>query len=247
MADYSEVALVRSMRFLSDSQAAIAHNLANANTQGFKAQAPIAKVTSNSFRSLLAENMPTVAYREYTVWTQGAARPTGEQMHVAINGDYFFRVKGDDSQTFYTRRGELQIDDQGRLVTPSGLRYLDETGNEIVLMGEEGMPKGNLKVSPDGRITEENGDRTWGPIVVVDIPDKNALVPVGGGVYRDSANQVASLRPGSLSQGYLEQSNVETVDELMRMISVQRSFQATQKALTSVGRIKESFVSMMMR
>ncbi len=247
MTDYSEIALVRSMRFLSDSQAAIAHNLANANTQGFKAKIPIAQVSTTSFRSTLAANMPTVGYSEFTVWTQGSTRPTGEKMHVALNGDYFFRVKGDDDQTYYTRRGDLQIDNRGRLVTANGLPYLDKNGNEIVFPSGEDAPKGNLKISPDGEITEEGGDGRYGTIVVVSIPDKNALTPIGAGIYRDPANQAASVRPGALRQGYLEQSNVQTVDELMRMISVQRSFQATQKALTSVGRIKQSFVSMMMR
>ncbi len=109
------------------------------------------------------------------------------------------------------------------------------------------MPKGDLKISPDGEITEDGGDGVYGKIAVVGIANKNALTPIGSGIYRDPTNQVASLRPGALRQGYLEQSNVQTVDELMRMISVQRSFQATQKALTSVGRIKQSFVSMMMR
>ena len=84
-------------------------------------------------------------------------------------------------------------------------------------------------------------------LVVVGIPNKDALTPVGAGIYRDPENQVVSLRPGAVRQGYLEQSNVQTVDELIRMINVQRSFQATQKALTSMGRIKQSYVSIMMR
>ncbi len=247
MADYGEIALIRSMKFLADSQAAITHNLANANTQGFKAKASVAQISSNSFLSVLAENMPTISYREYTVWKQGMTRPTGEQMHVAINGEYFFRVKGDDDQIYYTRRGDLQIDVRGRLVTGGGMRYLDESGKEITLSDEEGMPKGNLQISPDGRISEDGGERTWGPLVVVGIPNKDALTPVGAGIYRDSENQVVSLRPGAVLQGYLEQSNVQTVDELIRMINVQRTFQATQKALTSMGRIKQSYVSVMMR
>ncbi len=247
MADYSEIALIRSMKFLSDSQAAITHNLANTNTQGFKAKSPVAQISSNSFRSMLDQNMPTVSYREYTIWKQGMTRPTGEQLHVAINGEYFFRVKGGDDQVYYTRRGDLQIDARGRLVTSDGMRYLDESGKEIVLNDGEGMPRGNLKISPDGQISEDGGERTWGPLVVVEIPNKDVLTPVGAGIYRDLENQVVSLRPGAVRQGYLEQSNVQTVDELIRMINVQRTFQATQKALTSMGRIKQSYVSVMMR
>ena len=70
---------------------------------------------------------------------------------------------------------------------------------------------------------------------------------VGGGIYRDTMNQVVTPGPGTLRQGYLEQSNVQTVDELISMINVQRTFQATQRALTTVGRIKQSFVSIMLR
>ena len=60
-------------------------------------------------------------------------------------------------------------------------------------------------------------------------------------------NQVVTPGRGTVRQGYLEQSNVQTVDELISMINVQRTFQATQRALTTVGRIKQSFVSVMMR
>lgn len=247
MSEYSEIALVRSMMFLSESQAAIAHNLANANTQGFKAKAPVAQVSPSSFWNELSSFMPTVDYSEYTNWNTGSARPTGEQMHVSLNGDAFFRVQDDRGQTYYTRRGDLQIDDRGRLITGDGLRYLDASGVEIVLGDAGEMPKGNLKISPAGEISEEGGERIWGPIAAVGIPDKNALTPVGDGIYRDTANQIATPRSGMIRQGYLEQSNVQTVDELVRMINVQRSFEATQKAMTSVGRIKQSFVNVMMR
>ena len=247
MTDYSEIALVRSMSFLSDFQAAIAHNLANANTQGFKAKAPVAGLATDQFGQVLDATMPTVAYREYTNWRQGTARPTEENMHVVIDGESFFRVMDGDKQTYYTRRGDLQIDSSGRLVTTGGLRYLDKFGHEIIISDDDGPPRGGLKISPEGEISEESGERTWGPLGVFEIPNKEALMTVGAGIYRDTMNQVVTPGPGTLRQGYLEQSNVQTVDELISMINVQRTFQATQKALTTVGRIKQSFVSIMLR
>ena len=247
MTNYSEIALVRSMSFLSDFQAAIAHNLANANTQGFKAKAPVAEIATDQFGQVLAATMPTVAYREYTNWGKGTARPTDEKMHVVIEGESFFRVMNDDNQTYYTRRGDLQIDSNGRLVTAGGLRYLDKFDHEIIISDDDGPPRGNLKISPGGDISEEAGERTWGPLGVFDISNKEALMSLGGGIYRDTMNQVVNPGPGTLRQGYLEQSNVQTVDELISMINVQRTFQATQRALTTVGRIKQTFVSVMMR
>ena len=118
-------------------------------------------------------------------------------------------------QIFYTRRGDLRVDDRGRLVTADGLAYLDRNGAQIVVGDADEMPTGNLKISADGEITEDGGDgRRWGPMDVVGIPNRNALVPIGEGVYRDTLNQITTPQSGSVRQGYLEQSNVQTVDEL---------------------------------
>jgi flagellar basal body rod protein FlgG len=247
MTNYSEIALVRSMSFLADSQAAIAHNLANANTQGFKSKTSIARLADDQFGQVLAAAMPTLAYQERTNWNPGTVRPTEEKMHVVIDGEYFFRVTDDSNQTFYTRRGDLQIDKEGRLVTAGGLRYLDSSGHEIIISDDDGPPRGNLIIARNGELAEDGGDRTWGPLGVVKVPNRDALTTVGNGIYRDTMNQVVTPGPSSIRQGYLEQSNVQTVDELINMINVQRTFQAAQKALTTVGRIKQSFVSVMMR
>ena len=77
--------------------------------------------------------------------------------------------------------------------------------------------------------------------------DPNALVPVGSGNFQDPGKQKLEVVSDGVRQGYQEGSNVDSLQELVQMIVVQRSFTATQKALGSVGRMQESLVQNLSR
>jgi hypothetical protein len=72
-------------------------------------------------------------------------------------------------------------------------------------------------------------------------------IPVGKGLYTDPLNQSATQAGDSVQQGYLEGSNVDSLQELVQMITVERSFTATQKALTGLGRLQENLISNILR
>jgi flagellar basal body rod protein FlgG len=252
MASYAETALVRGLAFLSEAQASIAHNLANLDSAGFKRQSAVAKTETSRFQSVLEGELPTVGYSQTIDWTPGSLKTTAESTHVGIEGErsknLFFRVRGKDNETYYTRNGQLQLDDQGRLVTSDGSRYLDASGNEISLGFDTALLSGIL-IESTGLIRERNGaGRQLGQIGVFKVDDTKSLSSVGSGLFRDTAKQpVTAAQTGSVRQGNLEQSNVQSLDEMVRMMIVERSFQATGRVLGAVQRVQESYSSVMSR
>lgn len=252
MASYAETALVRGLSFLSEAQAAIAHNLANVDSSGFKRRSAIAKSETARFQSLLEREMPTVDFSQVVDFSPGTLRTTGEATHIGIEGErnknLFFRVRLADGSTGYTRSGQLQLDDAGRLVTSDGSRYLDASGSEISL-GADATTLAGVVIESNGQIRDrKDTTKQWGPIGVFQVGDVTNLRPLGGGVFKDEGNQAPTAIPtNSVRQGYLEQSNVQSLDELVRVMLVERTFQATSKMLGSVQRLQEAFSGAMAR
>src|SRR5258708_16823438 len=89
MSTYGEVALVHSMSYLADAQAAIAHNLANVDTSNFKRRTSVAERSPDKFADLLQSKLPMVQYHEYTVFEPGVTRQTASRINVAIHGPSF--------------------------------------------------------------------------------------------------------------------------------------------------------------
>jgi flagellar basal-body rod protein FlgF len=246
MTGYSEISLVRGMRYLADVQAAISHNLANVDTKNFKRRAPHAVESGQRFETELQQAMPTLLYREDVDWRPGTARETGNRFNVAIDGPGFFRVQGNDGRTYYTRDGEMRLDEQSRLCTREGRRYLDANQAPITMIDSDGNTPGDVAISPAGMISDPLGGQSWGPIGLFKVSDQQALQALGNGLYADGKKQNPEPAPSSsLQQGSLEGSNIDSLQELVQMILVQRTFGATQKALTSVGGMQDNVIENM--
>jgi len=246
MASYGEQVLVRGLGFLAEKQAAIANNLANLDTTSFKRRVSIAQEAPSSFQSMLAEQLPTITYAEQSDLSRGTTRDTGNRLDVAIDGPYWLRVQNAQGGQFYTRNGELQIDGQGKLTTRDGLTVLDQTGQSIDIGSGEQVP-GELDISPNGTVNDPVTGRDFGRIAVVSLPRPDALTPVGKGLYIDPTNQPTTQAGDGLLQSTLEGSNVDSLQELVQMIAVERSFSATQKALSGVGRLQENMIANILR
>ena len=242
MAGYAEMSLVRGMHFLAESQSAIANNLANVDTANYKRRAPVAVETQTQFDRVLGAQMPTVRYGERSDFTQGTMRETGNPMEIALPQGTWLRVQDPNGRTFLTRDGSLQIDPQGMLVTREGMRYLDQQGLPIQVGAGDSAPS-SISVSPNGQVSDPTSGQAWGPLGVFRVRDMQALRPAGAGKFEDLANQQLELAGDGVQQGYQEGSNVDSLQELVQMIVVQRSFSATQKALTSVGRMQDQLVA----
>lgn len=241
MSSYAETSLVRGLSWLAEAQAAIAHNLANVDTANFKRRTSVAHAANEDFATVLAARLPTVSYGERTDFRPGNSRETGNRLDVALDGSALFKVRGPDGRQFYTRNGQMQIDVDGYLVTRDGLRYLDQGGAPIQL-GNGGQPPADIAFTPNGTIHDPLTGQRWGPLAVVELPRVDALQPAGRGLFVDPLNQRATFAAAALQQGYLEGSNVDSLQEMVQMIAVERSFSATQRALTGVGRMQSSLI-----
>lgn len=177
---------------------------------------------------------------------RGTIRETGNLNDIALNGPQWLRVQDQKGQRYYTRNGQLQLGRDGRLTTRDGLYVLDSTNQPIVIGAGEEMPA-ELRIAPNGQISNPVTGQTWGPIQLALVPDQQALVPVGKSLYVDPKNQKTKQAGDGVQQGYLEGSNVDSLQELVQMITVERSFSATQKALSGIGRLQENLITNILR
>lgn len=246
MQSYGEMALVRGLSFLAEKQAATAHNLANVDTTSFKRRSAVASENGESFYSMLERQLPTVSYREQTDLQRGILRETGNRLDVAIDGPYWLRVQDSKGGQYYTRNGQLQLSNDGRLVTRDGHSLLDQAG-QVVNVGAGDEAPSELSISPNGTIQNPITGQTWGPLAVVSLPKPEALVPIGQSLYVDPEGQRGTQAGDGVQQGFLEGSNVDSLQELVQMIAVERSFTATQKALTGMSRLQENLITNVLR
>lgn len=243
MAGYSEIGLARSLQYLADAQAAISNNIANATTQSYKRKISVATMQQNEFDTLLGRSLPTIQYDEATDFSVGSQRQ-GDKMSVTLGDSQFFRVQNSNGE-FYTRRGELVVDGQGMLVTPNGDRYLTVGGAPIQVGNAS-----EIKIERDGTVFGkiEDQDIQIGRIGVFRYPAGAEFGSIGGSLYHDYERRDPVPEPApDVRQGYVEESNVDVLKELVAMIGVQRSFGGSTRAMSILDEIQGSYVSAMNR
>jgi len=163
-------------------------------------------------------------------------------MDLAIIGSGFFQVEAPSGEIFYTESGQLQLNAEGMLVNTQGLP----------LMPAIEVPQGSSRftVGSDGIVTALlPGDAApveLGQITLVSFVNPAGLEALGGNLYRET---VASGEPvegipgedglGQIKQGVLEGSNVQVVEAMVSMISIQRSYEANAKVLDAASSMKQ--------
>ena len=218
------------------------NNLANASTVGFKKEGS----TSQSFNSILAyklkdssvglgrrENIgaktPGVKIGEnYTDYTQGSFRVTGNTFDLALTDSGFFAVeftnKAGETSTKYTRAGNFTLNKDGYLVTSDGDYVLDTANRRIKL-----DPLKESAVLTDGTITQDGTHVA--KIQIADFENYDYLTRYGETYFEpvEGAKSVASR--AEIQSGYLEMANVQVVSEMVNMISITRQYESNQKIL----------------
>lgn len=210
----------------------ISNNLANASTTGFKSDGTIqgtfkkqlADVMVSGSKIDIANYTPDVV-NSYTNFTQGSLSSTGNATDLSItNDDYaFFAVENKDGEELYTRDGGFTIDKDRYLVTTEGYKVLGEKG--YINLGNN-----DFAVSASGDITDLTGgilDR----LKIVSFENPEALSKIGDNLLMAGENAVSRDFKGEIQQGFLEMSNVNTVNEMINMITVSRAYEANQKVL----------------
>ena len=224
----------------------ISNNLANINTTGFKEDrtlfrsylpGPSDPVKQDIERYLASEevdlldpyqsnNFMVKVEDTITDFSTGEMRHTGNALDLALAGDGFFCVNTPEG-TQYTRKGNFTINNDGVLVTGEGLPVLGN-GGEIKIDGKDVVVDAQGNVSADGNQVDT--------IKVVSFSDTSALKKVGDVLFALVNPQVSeeSAEGFTVNQGFIELSNVNTVEVMVEMIEVLRGYESYQKILRSI-------------
>lgn len=213
-------------------QATTANNLANVNTNGFKAE-------QVSFRALpvIGDGAPTRTYVvDNTIgsdMTQGALQETGNPTDFALGTPGFFAVQAPNGTEAYTRAGGYVVDSTGMMRTHSGLPILGTAGPLVVPPGSKVqiMSDGTVEAIPLG--VANPVPQNVGQIKLVN-PGDRAVYKGEDGLFRMNDGSTAQADPNvQVSVGTQEASNVDVVDSMVQMISHSRMFEMNVKLMTT--------------
>ncbi|MEN8907693.1 MAG: flagellar hook-basal body protein [Clostridiales bacterium] len=220
----------------------ISNNLANANTNGYKKDLAI----NQSFEEMITKRINDYNYgfnnsnnignmklgrdegEIFTYFNQGNLINTGKNLNFAISNseNSFFnvgKIDGDGNLTEkYSRDGSFVLDVNGMITTSQGYFLLGDNG-PITVEGD------NIKVTKDGSIYEN--ENLIDKIKITTFENKDNLFKIGNNLIDVKGDFNNVPFDGELIQGSLEESNVNTVDEMVEMINVLRSYEANQKLI----------------
>ena len=235
----------------------IANNLANVNTTGFKK-------SRVNFQDLIYETLKPAGTETTAgttipegiqvghgvrpsaiakLFTQGAAIQTGNALDLRIEGEGFFQVTLPDGTTAYTRDGAFKMDANGTVLTADGYpmdpAITIPPDAEVISVG----PDGTVSVIQPGNVTTAVGN-----IQLVRFPNSAGLdARLGRNLLmeNEASGPPTVATPGldgvgSLSQGFLENSNVQVVEEILQMIIAQRAYEANSKVIQTADEMLQT-------
>ena len=227
----------------------IAHNLANANTSGYKQRRA-------QFQDLLFQTVvqPGAAAGQQTIvptglqlglgtrtasneiiFTQGDFSQTNNPLDLVIQGKGFFQIRRPSGELAYTRAGSFHLDRDGNIVTSSG----DPLEPQITLPPDAQQ----ITIGQDGTVSitqpGQTASQQAGQIQLANFPNPAGLNSLGGNLYSptDASGDPIVGNPGgqegmgAVLQGYIEQSNVSVVEEFINLIVAQRGYEANSKVV----------------
>jgi flagellar basal-body rod protein FlgF len=199
----------------------VANNIANASTTGFRREGVVFSEYVAALDQDPSLSMAHASGRHVDL-SQSTLSQTGGQFDLAIQGEGFFLIETPQGQRL-TRAGSFTPSAEGELVTPDGYRLLDAGGAPVFVPPDAR----GVAVAADGTLSAEGQPLAqvglWKPT------DPLSLRHQSGTLF--SASDVEPAEGATVLQGMLEDSNVETVSEIARMIEVQRAYELGQKFL----------------
>jgi flagellar basal-body rod protein FlgG len=236
----------------------ISNNIANLRTTGFKKQ-------TAAFEDLIYEHVRRVgaqASDQGTIlpvgvdigggvktvgtprsMTQGTLSQTGNDLDLAISGEGFFKILMPDGTFQYTRDGTFQMDNQGRIVTAGGNPVQPTITIPNNASGIAVSEQGQVTVTLPGSTTNTN----LGQIGVTRFINKAGLQPVGSNQFVETTSSgtpqdgtANSEGYGKITQGSLEQANVDVVSEMSDLIAAQRAYEMNAKVISAADQMMQS-------
>ncbi|MDH3356820.1 MAG: flagellar hook-basal body protein [Desulfobacteraceae bacterium] len=201
----------------------IANNMANSNTNGFK------KDIITFYEAL---DMQTISETDFS---QGPVRYTGNELDVALSSKGFFKIQTPNGLR-YTRDGAFSINVERILVTGNGDTVLGQNGPITVEGGE-------VYIGRDGQVVVNN--ESVDKILVVDIDAPQLLKKEGGSYYsyQGENEEISTSTDAEIQHKYLEGSNVNPTQEMIKMIETYRAFESVEKAIQSIDELTAEMVS----
>lgn len=224
----------------------VSNNLANINTNGFKAE-----------RSMFQEFLNTGAHEDnfqapdrrvsfvqdraaYHDFTPGPLEQTKNPLDIAIDGPGFLVVQTPAGER-YTRDGKLTIDPRGQLVNASGYPVLGNAGPIVFQPTDK-----EINIAADGNVSVIEGtatiDSLRGKLRLVSFARPQSLEKQGGNLFAATNDAGTPDTTAQVRQGYVEKSNVNSVAEMSRMISVTRSYQSIASLLQQEGELQKTAI-----
>lgn len=231
----------------------LTNNLANADTYGYKKEGTTSRTFADDIAIKIKDTSEAGLPRRiggitfgvhlgqtYTDYSTGSFRVTDNEEDLAIDGDGFFAIAFRDKQgnqsVKYSRDGAFVVDVNGYLVTKDGDHVLNSAG---ALSGNGGQdnwvrvdPTQHFQINDLGNIYQN--DQLVGTVGVVNVDNYDYLEKYGENMYNlvNGGNRIATN--ARIKQGVLETSNVNVVNEMVSMITIQRAYEAGQKVITSI-------------
>jgi flagellar basal-body rod protein FlgG len=226
----------------------ISNNLANVSTTGFKkAKVEFQDILYQVYRMAGATSQEGAqvpvelqigygarAVATQRIFSQGDLTSTGNPLDVAVDGDGFISIELPDGTTAFTRDGAFKLSNEGQLVTSDG--YPLSSAITIPAEAQE------VSIGVDGTVTVRNAGETEvtdvGQVLLAKFLNPAGLHSIGRNLYTQttaSGDFVEGVPGqeglGQIKQGYLEMSNVETVEEMVNLIIAQRAYEVNSKAI----------------
>ena len=207
----------------------IANNLANASTTGYKRDLQFLRLltraqTDRSRKQSGGATVQELVQDQFTDFSQGELNETGNKLDLAISGTGLFTIQTTRGIA-YTRNGSFTLDENSYLVYYLGNRVLSDEG-EILINGAE------VIINRFGEVEVDGGN--VGKIKIVVFEDDTKLRKAGNSLFYPINEEVepqVPIDPYLISQGYLETSNVNLVQEMITMIALGKEFEANQKVI----------------
>ena len=244
----------------------IANNIANVNTPAFKKDSvtfqeyltayekeqaimnvPKVPASIESFYDLQGGDKSYVDLKgTHTDYSQGGLKGTGNPLDVALDGKGFFEIMTPEGLRL-TRAGNFTVDGNGRLVTKSGFPVLRaaepgaDPASRVISFAADAQ---QITISDRGEIFQNGED--LGRLSVVDVENPDDLQKVGNSMFGFKADREANvigIGNPSVRQGFIEQSNVNIVQEMTEMIKTNRVFESAQKAISTYDAMADKLVN----
>jgi len=246
--------LLSAMKGQQRQMDAVSNNLANVNTTGFKGDRVLfreyynemagqdleseeEKFAHDEFISPLSRGGTSFVMPDHVSpsMANGSFKATERPFDLALRSEGFFVVETPYG-TRYTRNGQFMRDPKGFLTTNSGDKVQGLKG-DITVNGKD------FAVGEDGNITIDG--RVVDKLKIMGFPEENRLTKMGNSYWAPSSSEQKPTKPEfiNIEQRTLESSNVDTVQEMVNMISLNRSYEASQKLMRSLDDLDEQIIS----